>query len=59
MFGLKIIHFLQDLGVDEEMERILSSTSEDIDQVRLFPNGKYEPITLERNFIFLIVKIHP
>lgn len=37
----------KDLGIDDEMDKILKNTSDEIDQVRLFPNGKYEPITLE------------
>jgi len=37
----------EDLGIDEEMGKILNSTGDDIDKVRLFPNGKYQPITLE------------
>jgi len=38
----------EDLGIDEEMGKILSSTGSEIDQVRLFPDGKYQPITLEQ-----------
>jgi hypothetical protein len=41
------LFFLEDLGIDDEMDKILKNTSDEIDQVRLFPNGKYEPITLE------------
>jgi len=38
----------QDLGIDTDMDKILTQTGQDIDKVRLFPNGKYEPITLEQ-----------
>jgi len=37
----------KDLGIDEQMEKILKETDKEIDQVRLFPDGKIEPITLE------------
>lgn len=36
-----------DLVVDQQMSQILRSTDDEVDQVRLYPNGKYKPITLE------------
>eukprot|EP00494_Astrolonche_serrata_P023596 UN23854 len=33
------------LGIDKEMEKILNSTSDEIDQVRMYPDGKFVPIT--------------
>jgi len=35
-----------DLGLDDNMEKIIKETGEEIDQVRLFPNGTYRAITL-------------
>lgn len=36
-----------ELVVDQQMSNILKSTDDEVDQVRLYPNGKYKPITLE------------
>lgn len=46
-FAKGFLFCFEDLGIDDEMDKILKNTSDEIDQVRLFPNGKYEPITLE------------
>lgn len=37
----------EDLVIDDKMKDILDKTAEDIDQVRLYPNGEFKAITLE------------
>jgi len=37
----------EDLLEDDKMAEILEKTNDDVDQVRLFPDGTFVPITLE------------